>query len=194
MDSKTFFDNQPRGDKVTPIRERILAALGEEGPRATPQLRPFRTSDLEDAYELDQVCFPPGVAYSRSDLGAYVRMRNAKAWVAELAERGEASLAGFVIACRDGGSQGHIITVDVAPAWRRRAVGTLLMDAAENWMRQQGGEIVYLETAVDNVPAQSFYLKRGYAKLRRIEDYYADGAAAWLMAKTLGGSESAESQ
>jgi [ribosomal protein S18]-alanine N-acetyltransferase len=168
------------------------AAFGKEEPRAAPQLRPFRTSDLQDAYALDQVCFPPGVAYSRNELSAYVRMRNAKTWVAELAQRGETSLAGFVIACRDGPAQGHIITVDVAPAWRRHSVGTRLMDAAENWLRQEGAEIVYLETAEHNLPAQSFYLKRGYATLRGIEDYYADGAAAWLMAKTLGKEESAE--
>ena len=54
-------------------------------PQAAPQLRPFQDSDLQDAYQLDQACFPPGVAYSRSELGAYARMRNAKAWVAELA-------------------------------------------------------------------------------------------------------------
>ena len=116
-------------------------------------------------------------------------MRNAKTWVAE---RGKTSLAGFVIACRDGRAQGHIITVDVAPDWRRRGLGSMLMDAAENWIGEQGGEVVYLETAEDNLPAQAFYLKRGYAKLRRIEDYYANGAAAWLMAKTLDAKESAD--
>lgn len=185
MDSKTFADDQPHGDKLTPVREHIHAALGEEGPRGTPQLRLFRASDLEDAYRLDQVCFAPGIAYSRADLSAYVRMRNARAWVVEVAEPGQTSLAGFVVACRDGRAQGHIITIDVAPAWRRHGVGTMLMDAAENWLSQQGGDIVYLETAEENLPAQEFYFKRGYVKLRRIEDYYADGAAAWLMAKEL---------
>ena len=170
----------------------VKPAFGKEHPPATPQLRPFRISDLEDAYRLDQLCFPTGIAYSRSELGAYIRMRGAKAWVAELADRGETSLAGFVIVCTDRGGQGHVITVDVAPAWRRRAVGTLLMDAAEDWLRQQSGETVYLETAEHNTSAQAFYLKRGYAKLRRIEGYYADGSTAWLMAKSLGAKESAE--
>jgi [ribosomal protein S18]-alanine N-acetyltransferase len=179
--------------KVTTLHPaHAKAAFGKEEPQATPQLRPFRTSDLQDACVLDQICFPPGVAYSRGELSAYVRMRNAKAWVAEIAQRGETSLAGFVIACRDGPAEGHIITIDVAPAWRRHSVGTMLMDAAENWLHQEGAEIVYLETAEPNLPAQSFYLKRGYATLRGIEDYYADGAAAWLMAKALGGKESVE--
>ena len=170
----------------------VKPAFGKEHPQATPQLRPFRISDLEDAYRLDQTCFPPLIAYSRSELGAFVRMRGAQAWVAELADRGETSLAGFVIVCRDRGGQGHVITVDVAAAWRRRAVGTLLMDAAEDWLRQQGGDTVFLETAEDNTSAQAFYLKRGYSKLRRIEDYYADGSPAWLMAKNIGAKPSVE--
>jgi [ribosomal protein S18]-alanine N-acetyltransferase len=170
----------------------VKPAFGKEHPQVTPLLRPFRISDLEDAYRLDQTCFPPGIAYSRSELGAFVRMRGAKAWVAEFADRGETSLAGFVIVCRDRGGQGHVITIDVASARRRSAVGTLLMDAAEDWLRQQGGETVYLETAEGNTSAQAFYLKRGYAKLRRIEGYYADGSAAWLMAKNLGEKDSVE--
>lgn len=185
MEFKFLSDHHLRGDQAASPAEPVQAACGKAKPRATPQLRPFRTSDLEDAYRLDQICFTPGVAYSRSQLGAYVRMRNSKAWVAAVTERGESRLAGFVIASRDSDAQGHIITVDVAPEWRRYGVGTLLMHAVENWMRERGGKIVYLETAEENLAAQAFYLKRGYAKLRRIENYYADGAAAWLMAKTL---------
>jgi [ribosomal protein S18]-alanine N-acetyltransferase len=181
MDFDPFSDHQLHNE-VTPTSEGIGPNIR---PQIAPRLRTFQSSDLEDAYQLDQACFPPGIAYSRAQLGAYVRMRNAKAWVAEVAESDQTKLAGFVIANRDRRAQGHIITVDVSLAWRRHGVGTLLMDAAENWLRQQGGEIVYLETAEDNVSAQSFYSKRGYAKLRRIENYYGDGAAAWLMAKEI---------
>jgi [ribosomal protein S18]-alanine N-acetyltransferase len=181
MDFDPFSDHQLR-NKVPHTSE----ARGPNfSPVAAPRLRPFRISDLEDAYQLDQVCFAPGIAYSRAQLGGYIRMRNAQAWVAEVAQDGQIRMAGFVIANLDRRAQGHIITVDVAPEWRRHGVGSLLMDAAEDWMRQQGGEVAYLETAEDNVSAQAFYRKRGYAKLRRIEDYYGDGAAAWLMAKKL---------
>ena len=189
MDSKLLSGHPKRDHQLTADRGRVQAPPGDHERQPAPQLRAFRTSDLEDAYRLDQVCFATGIAYSRSDLDAYLRMRNGKAWVAEIVEPGQTNMAGFVIACRDGRAQGRIITVDVAPEWRRHQVGTLLMEAAENWLRQQGGKMMYLETAEDNLPAQSFYFKRGYAKLRHIADYYADGAAAWLMAKTLDGSE-----
>jgi len=52
-------------------------------------------------------------------------------------------------------------------------------------VRQQGARFIYLETAEDNAAAQSFYRRRGYQKLRGLENYYGNGTAAWLMAKRL---------
>jgi len=150
-----------------------------------PTLRDFRPSDLGALYELDQICFAPGIAYTREEIAGYIRRPGSKAWVAESELETRQEIAGFVIAHCDRRRQGHMITVDVAPRWRRQAVGTLLMDAAEAWMRRQGMELVALETAEDNRAAQSFYERRGYVKLRRIEHYYGTGEAAWVMTKTL---------
>ena len=153
-----------------------------------PTLRQFQPSDLGVLYELDQICFAPGVAYSRAQIAAYVRQPGSKTWIAENVEAPELTILGFVIAHCGRQRQGHIITLDVAPQWRRQAVGTLLMDAAESWMRRSGMEVVSLETAEENLTAQVFYGRRGYRKLRRIEHYYGPGAAAWRLAKALHGS------
>ncbi len=59
------------------------------------------------------------------------------------------------------------------------------MDIAEEWGRRQSLSLVSLETAEDNQRAQAFYKKRGYIRLNRIERYYANGAAAWVMGKWL---------
>ena len=155
----------------------------------TPELRTFRAPDLEALYQLDQVCFAPGVAYSRAEVAALIRRADAGTWLAETRGESGNELAGFVIARCDQRKQGHIITLDVAPAWRRRAIGTLLMDEAEGWMLRRGGKAACLETAEDNAPAQMFYARRGYTRVRRIEGYYGDGAAAWLMAKQLQSSK-----
>jgi [ribosomal protein S18]-alanine N-acetyltransferase len=157
-------------------RGRALAAV---------RLRAYQASDLDALYHLDQLCFPAGVAYSRSEIARYLGRLDSKAWLAELLSEGGKELAGFVIASCDRRRQGHIITLDVAPAWRRRAVGSLLMEAAEDWVRRRGGREIHLETAEDNLVAQAFYLRRGYARLQRIEDYYGKGGAAWLMGKAL---------
>jgi [ribosomal protein S18]-alanine N-acetyltransferase len=158
---------------------------GRPAALLTPRLRAYRSSDLDTLYQLDQICFPPGVAYSRAELARYLRRPDSKAWVAQALSEPGTEAVGFVIASCDRRRQGHIITLDVAPAWRRRAVGSLLMAKAEDWVAGEGGDAVFLETAEDNFTAQAFYLRRGYQRLRRIEDYYGKDEPAWLMGKAL---------
>jgi len=150
-------------------------------PQEVVSLRPFCPDDLEVLYRIDQACFAPGVSYSRQELAAFIAHRSSKTWVAIAGDQ----VIGFLVADRAPQRVGHIITIDVAEPWRRRNVGTTLMDAAEGWARMQNLRFVYLETAEDNLTAQAFYEKRGYVKLRRIACYYSNGAAAWVMVKAL---------
>ena len=145
------------------------------------QLRPFRPADLETLYRIDQACFPPGVSYSREELGGFIAHPNSRTWVAHAGDE----IVGFLVAGREPQQVGHIITIDVLEQWRRRAVGSALMDAAENWGRQQGLQLIYLETGEDNDAAKAFYGRRGYVKRRRIDRYYPNGRAAWIMVKRL---------
>ena len=144
-------------------------------------LRPFRGADLDALAAIDQECFPPGISFTRIELLGFIGQRNAKTWVAEA--RGE--IVGFVVAERHLRQVAHIITIDVIKSWRRRGVGAKLMGAVEDWARQQGLRMVYLETAEDNVAAQRFYQERGYEQIETLKDYYARGLDAWLMAKKL---------
>ena len=144
-------------------------------------LRPFRGADLDTLTAIDQDCFPPGISYTRAELVGFMGQRNAKTWVAEAGEE----IVGFVVAERQLRQVGHIITIDVIKSWRRRGVGARLMEAVEDWVRQQGLRLVHLETAADNLPAQRFYQARGYEQIETLKDYYARGLDAWLMAKKL---------
>src|SRR5215831_11843828 len=147
-------------------------------------LRPYHPDDLEVLYRIDQACFAPGVSYSRQELAAFINHRNSKTWVAAA----EDQIIGFLVASRVPQRVGHIVTIDVVEPWRRRNIGTALMDAAEDWARAERLRSVYIETAEDNRAAQALYKKRGYVKLKRIAHYYANGAAAWVMVKPLGES------
>ena len=144
-------------------------------------LRAFRSEDLETLYKIDQACFAPGISYSREEMRGFIGQRRSRTWVAE--ESGQ--VAGFLIAQRQAQKAAHIVTIDVLDRWRRQRVGSLLMDAAELWAFEQKLPLVYLEAAENNTPAQGFYEARGYKKVNRLENYYADGTSAWVMLKWL---------
>lgn len=145
------------------------------------RLRSYRPDDLQTLYEIDQLCFIPGISYSWEELRTFIGRRNSQTWVAEEAE----VIIGFLIAQREPRRILHIVTIDVLKAWRRRKVGTLLMEAAEQWAHNHALSMIGLETAQDNLAAQKFYLARGYRKVGEIEHYYADGTTAWTMVKEL---------
>ncbi len=94
-------------------------------------------------------------------------------------------MVGFLIADRDGRKAGHIVTIDVAEAWRGQGIGMRLMGAAEGWAEDLGLKLMHLETAEDNFRAQRFYEARGYKKMGKVDNYYANGASAWVMVKYL---------
>lgn len=54
----------------------------------------------------------------------------------------------------------HIDSLTVLTAHRRGGVGTALMQAAEEWGRSQGAEVVLLETELNNPLSMAFYEKR----------------------------------
>ena len=148
---------------------------------ALVKLRSYHPSDLETLAAIDRVCFPPGIAYSREEIEGFIAQPNSETWVAVEGEQ----VIGFVIADRDEKEAGHVMTIDVVEGWRGQGVGAKLMGAAERWAEDQGLKVMYLETAEDNLGAQGFYQARGYKKLDKINDYYANGAAAWVMVKDL---------
>jgi ribosomal-protein-alanine N-acetyltransferase len=150
-------------------------------------LRAYHCDDLETLYHIDQACFAPGISYPRDELSRFISQRGSRTWVAE--ESGE--IAGFLIAERQAQRVAHIVTIDVVDGWRRRRVGSLLMDAAEHWAREQKLLLVYLETAENNTVAQAFYGARGYRKVDHVANYYSDGTSAWVMLKWLKGKEAA---
>ena len=129
-------------------------------------LRDFRDGEFRSLWQLDQECFPRGIAYSQRELNQYMNMPGTFTLVAETnGSNGEREIAGFLVGQRHKRGLGHVITIDVSPRFRRQGVGSLLMDAAEQRLTSQACHSIFLETAVDNSAAVAFYKRLGYMVL-----------------------------
>lgn len=156
-------------------------------------IRDYRASDFDRLWNIDQICFPPGIAYTQMDLTGFITRRKAITLVAELAGRtkeevengGSPCIVGFAIA-QPIRKIGRILTLDVVPQARRHGLGRRLMEDCELRLRALHCEQVFLETAVDNEPALQMYHKLGYLVLRTLPAYYQPQALdAYLMGKAL---------
>jgi [ribosomal protein S18]-alanine N-acetyltransferase len=148
------------------------------------QLRSYQKQDLAGLHQLDQVCFSEEIAYSKAELEYFLNHPRCFCWIAE-ADR---KLAGFVIterARRSGLMAGHIVTLDVDPSARRGGLGTLLMQAAEKQMKQEGAGVMSLEVAENNATALEFYRGLGFVSKGRIAKYYGGRVDAEIMEKAI---------
>jgi ribosomal-protein-alanine N-acetyltransferase len=148
-------------------------------------IRGFQRRDLTGLHQLDQVCFPEGIAYSKTELKHFLTDPRCSCWIVEEANH---EVAGFVIierARRSGRLTGHIVTLDVDPAERRRGLGSLLMHTAEQQMKQEGATLMSLEVAENNTSAQSFYRGLGFVTSGRIDKYYGGRVDAEVMEKVI---------
>jgi [ribosomal protein S18]-alanine N-acetyltransferase len=130
-------------------------------------IRPYAREDFSQLHRIDQLCFAPDVAYSRAELRFYIEHRGAFTRVAEL----DGTIAGFVVA-RSAGERGHILTLDVVEAARRRGVGRALMDAVDGELARRGVAQIFLEVDVANTGARLFYERLGYRALGILKGYY----------------------
>src|SRR3954470_17244569 len=92
-------------------------------------IRLFRPSDLASAYELDQSCFEPGIAFTRGQIRDFVRRPGAISLVvdADPVADEDSPMAALAIG-QVSGSRGHVITIDVARSLRRSGLGRRLLE------------------------------------------------------------------
>jgi ribosomal-protein-alanine N-acetyltransferase len=150
-------------------------------------IRDYRAADFDTLWKIDQLCFPPGIAYTQMDLTGFVTRRKAITRVAEFhRQESEArGIAGFAVA-QPIRNIGRILTLDIVPEARRFGLGSRLMKDCEARMRAAGCQNVFLETAVNNDGAIGLYHKLGYQIVRTLPLYYSTHALdAYLMGKVL---------
>ena len=150
------------------------------GAATGTRIRDYRPDDLEAAYQLDQSCFEPGIAYTRGQIRAFLAREGAVGLVAEAEDELVALAIGDV-----AGRRGHVITIDIAGSQRRRGLGRLLLAELCARMTAAGARDVRLEVDVANAQAIRFYERMGFRKVRPLPDYYGLGRDGIRMTRTL---------
>jgi ribosomal-protein-alanine N-acetyltransferase len=67
---------------------------------------------------------------------------------------------------------GHIITINVAPKYRREKIGSKLLGEIESLLKQKDIGECRLEVREDNHAAIKLYQNLGYQSMGRLENYY----------------------
>ena len=128
------------------------------------------SKDLNRLYEIEKECFSEE-AFTKEQLSELLEDCNTVSLIARV----QNEIAGFVIGMihiERSTLRGHILTIDVGSAYRRKGIGTLLMDEIESIFRQKGVKASFLEVREDNTSAINLYLKLGYMIMGKLDNYY----------------------
>jgi len=152
-------------------------------------LRKFEPRDLDIVMYINRTTLPENYT-SRFFMEHHERFPEAFL-VAEV----EGNVVGYVMSrvelglgCTVKGiiKKGHIVSIAVLPDYRRRGIGSKLLEQAMEALKDiYGCKEVYLEVRVSNNPAISLYEKYGFRKVKIIRGYYLDGEDAYIMARPL---------
>jgi len=146
---------------------------------STP-IRQYEPHDFAVLYKLDQACFPPGIAYSKTMLRYFLAQPRAECLVA--LDGGK--IVGFILS-EENPPLAHIITLDVAESHRRHGVGTALVGESEANLRFRAVRTVLLETATTNEAGIAFWERHGYRREAVLKNYYSGRLDAFEMRKKL---------
>ena len=157
--------------------------------QTTFTLRRFKPSDLERVTRINRVCLPENYS-TFFFMNLYQRFPETFI-VAE--ENGE--VVGYIMCRIETGipsfkllgitKKGHVISIAVLPEHQREGIGSALMREAMQAMVNYKAKECYLEVRASNVPAVNLYRKMGFEVAKTVRGYYADGEAAYVLARKL---------
>jgi [ribosomal protein S18]-alanine N-acetyltransferase len=133
---------------------------------------------LDKLYEIEELCFDQE-AFTKRQIAYLLTDYNTIALVA----KADNEIAGFIIAqieIENDTLFGHIITINVTPAFRRKRIGTKMLNEMEAILLQKGISECHLEVREDNSSALKLYHNKGYQKIGRLEKYYGKAHGLYL--------------
>ncbi|MCS6886178.1 MAG: N-acetyltransferase [Acidobacteriota bacterium] len=145
----------------------------------------LQLTDLEECYQLDQICFREAEAYDRATISYILSNPRSICYKIVSQQQDQTRMLGFILAMIEEDLTGHIVALGVLPEARRQGYARLLMELVESALLYRKINLVHLEVRISNKPAQRLYTRLGYIIVKRLENYYTNGEDAYLMVKSL---------
>ena len=144
-------------------------------------LRPMTPADLATVAAIEAASLP--TPWSEQAFRQELDLPFSRARVATPADDA-ATVAGYVVWWRVA-DEIHLLDVAVAPAYRRRGIGRLLVAAVLDDAGDAAARLVTLEVAADNAGALALYTGQGFVAGERRRDYYGPGHDALVMERAI---------
>lgn len=138
-------------------------------------------ADLERVCQIEHASFGRE-AYDRKLFAHYLRRCPALFLVVTRRKR----VAGYMITCLCGGrgrQAAELVSVAVDPAMRQAGAASALLESTLRRLQRKGATRLRLVVRVNNKPAQAFYEKYCFRRVRVLPQYYEDGADGIAMSR-----------
>ncbi len=147
------------------------------GPRTTASvvtvgnaiLRAATDADLTAVEAIERACFLSD-PWPRESFEAFIGRRGITFLVADAAGR-EGELAGYAVMMQ-AADEAELLNLAVSAGFRRRGVGSALLERVLDICSAQSVRAVYLEVREANVAARGLYEAHGFSEVGRRRGYY----------------------
>ena len=127
-------------------------------------ITPIDDADVADVVALWQTC---GLTRPWNDPATDIAFARRGSNATVLIGRDDSSIVATVLVGHDG-HRGWVYYLAVDPNHRHKGYGRIMMDTAENWLRETGIEKLQLLVRADNKSVKNFYQSLGYSEQERI--------------------------
>ncbi len=140
------------------------------------------TKDLDELYAIEIECFR-NEAFSKEEIKQSMESIDFINLVAISSGHPIGFIIGRIESFKDE-KRGHVHTIDVKSEYRRKGIGSMLLEAAERFFIKNNAGSSHLEMKVDNLVAHHLYTKHGYRISGKLKNYYGLGSDGIRLTKT----------
>ncbi|MDP9054914.1 MAG: ribosomal protein S18-alanine N-acetyltransferase [Acidobacteriota bacterium] len=143
-------------------------------------IRRARPTDLPSILRIEKKSFAHD-AWDRENFAGYFAQSKRTVF---LVAHVRCSVVGYALAYHSL-TRAEIDSIAVAPSKRGHGIAPALLTRLLASLRRRGFPAVSLRVRLDNLTAIRLYQKLGFARIRRVNNYYDDGAPALRMRRIL---------